>query len=268
VKLNLFGATMLAIMMLFCTPATAQDWAKERLNKSPRHLEWVTLKAGKRDVKTFVAYPQVKGKATAIVLIHEIFGLTDWPREMADELAAAGYIVVAPDLLSGTAGGGGGSDAYADDDARRKAVSALPPDQVTSDLNAVVDYAAAIPSANGKVVVAGFCWGGGQSFRLATNNSKLKAAFVFYGPPPPVESMKNITAPVNGFYGENDNRITSTVGATKDAMDSAGKVYNTFVYPNAGHGFMRAGEAPDANAGDKAARENALKEWMNAMGQL
>jgi carboxymethylenebutenolidase len=247
----------------------AQDWARAKLDKSPRHQEWVKLKQGDREVQCFVVYPEVKNQATVIVMIHEIFGLSDWAREMADELAAQGYIVVAPDLLSGAAPNGGGSDAFTNQSAVIKAVSGLPADQVTGDLNAAVDYAAKIPAANGKVVVAGFCWGGGQSFRFATTSKAVKAAFVFYGPPPPkTEDIANISCSVYGFYGGNDQRITVTVPKMVEAMKAAGKQYDPVIYDGAGHGFMRAGEAPDASDANKKARDAAFQRWLELLKKI
>src|SRR6186713_1222313 len=164
--------------------ANAQDWAKAKIEKSPRHLEWVKVKHGNREVNCFIAFPEVKDKATAVVVIHEIFGLTDWVRGVTDQLAEAGYIAIAPDLLSGAAPGGGGTTELGSGDAVRKAISSLSPEQVTSDLNAVAAYVAKLPAANGKVAVGGFCWGGGQTFRFATNYPSLKAAFAFYGTGP------------------------------------------------------------------------------------
>src|SRR5262249_36047265 len=128
---------LLTLSALAFITASAQEWAKERLEKSPRHLEWVKVKQGNRELSCFIAYPEVKDKATAVVVIHEIFGLTDWVRGVADQLAEAGYIAIAPDLLSGTAPGGGGTAELGGGDAVRKAISSLPADQVTSDLNAV-----------------------------------------------------------------------------------------------------------------------------------
>src|SRR6185295_12557479 len=145
-RLLIFSAIMLATVAV-----PAQDWAKARLEKSPRHLEWVKIKQGNREVNSFIAYPEVKDKATAVIVIHEIFGLSDWVRGVADQLAEAGYIAIAPDLLSGTAPGGGGTAELGGGDAVRKAISSLPPDQVTADLNAVVDYVAKLPACNGKV---------------------------------------------------------------------------------------------------------------------
>src|SRR5437763_4335822 len=188
-----------AAVLLAAAAAPAQDWAKARLEKSPRHGEWVKVKHGDREVNSFVVYPEVKDKATAVVVIHEIFGLTDWVRGVADQLAEAGYIAIAPDLLSGMAPKGGGSEEIGTGDAARPAIAKLPPDQVTADLDAAAAYVAKLPAANGKVVVAGFCWGGGQSFRLATNNKDVKAAFVFYGPGPDEAAVARIRCPVYGF---------------------------------------------------------------------
>src|SRR5262249_21777998 len=161
-------------------PASAQEWAKARLDKSPRHQEWVKVKQAGRDVQCFLVFPEVKDKAQAVVVIHEIFGLTDWVRGVADQLAEAGYIAIAPDLLSGRAPGGGGTAEFGGQGVN-KAVSSLPPDQVTADLKAVFEYVSKLPASSGKVSVAGFCWGGRQTFRFATNNQKIQAAYVFYG---------------------------------------------------------------------------------------
>ena len=166
------------VMALHAVSASAQDPGKERLEKSPRHLEWVTVTHGDREVKCFLAYPEVAEKATAVVVIHEIFGLSDWVRGVTDQFAEAGYIAIAPDLLSGAAPQGGGTSELASGDAVRRAISSLPAEQITADLNAVVEHVARLPACNGKVAVAGYCWGGSQTFRFATNNSAIKAAFV------------------------------------------------------------------------------------------
>ena len=253
-----FIAALLFVFSAALLPA--QDWAKAALDKSPRHREYVRIKHGDRTVQAFVVYPEVSRKAPVVVLIHEIFGLSDWAKEMADELAAHGYIVIAPDLLTGFGPNGGGSDAFPNQDATTKAVSGLSPDVVTADLDAAADYGKKLPSANGKLFVAGFCWGGGKSFAFATHRHDLSAAFVFYGPPP--AEFTSITAPVYGFYAGNDARISATVPATSDAMKAAGKKYEPVIYDGAGHGFMRAGEAPDANDANKKARDEGLKRMV------
>jgi carboxymethylenebutenolidase len=257
--------------LVLASAAFGQDWAKARLEKSPRHTEFVALKEGGRTVNCFVAYPEVKDKAPAVLIIHEIFGLSDWAKELADEVAAAGYVAIAPDLLSGQGPNGGGTQGYVDagqKDHVMPAVSRLPPEQVTADLDAAADYIEKVPACNGKLAVAGFCWGGGQSFRFATHRTDLKAAFVFYGTPPPPEAMAEISCPVYGFYAENDARITATVPDTAAAMENAGKTYESKVYPGAGHGFMRAGEDPAGSDANKQARAQAWTRWMEVMKAL
>jgi len=250
-------------------PASAQDWAKARLEKSPRHQEWVKVKQGNRDVQSFLVFPEVKDKATAVVVIHEIFGLTDWARSVADQLAEAGYIAIAPDLLSGMAPGGGGTNELGGRDKVTRAVSSLPPNQVTADLNAVAAYVSKLPACNGKVAVAGFCWGGGQAFRFATNNNEIKAAFAFYGTGPMnKEDIGRITCPVYGFYGGNDARVNATIPKSTELMKDAGKTYEPVTYDGAGHGFMRAGEAPDTNEANKKARDEAWTRWKELLKKI
>lgn len=263
---RLLWAAAAATLML--TPAAAQGWARAKVEQSPRHHEWVTVRHGDRAVQVFIAYPQASEKRPAVLIIHEIFGMTDWAREVADEVAAAGYIAVAPDLLSGMGPGGGGSDAFPDQSARVKAVSELDPEQITADLDAAADYAEKLPSFNGQLMVAGFCWGGGQSFRYATHRPGLTADFVFYGPPPSPEAMRHITAPVYGFYAGLDARISATVPDATREMKAAGKFYQPVVYAGAGHGFMRAGEAPDATPGNRKAWQQAWRRWRRILARL
>jgi carboxymethylenebutenolidase len=271
-RLSFFNSILCAIAIALAAAiatASAQDWAKPRLKNSPRHLEWVTVKHGNREVKCFIAYPEVKDKATAVVVIHEIFGLSDWVRGVTDQLAEAGYIAIAPDLLSGSAPGGGGTDQLGDSDAVRKAISSLPSDQITADLNAVAEYVAKLPACNGKVAVGGFCWGGAQTFRFATNNKNVKLAAVFYGTgPEKEEDIQRIQCPVYGFYGENDNRVDSTIAKSSEMMKKAGKTYEPVTYTGAGHGFMRAGEAPDANDANKKAREEGWNRWKELLKKV
>jgi carboxymethylenebutenolidase len=246
----------------------AQDWAKTRLDASPRHHEYVPLKHGDRTVQAFVVYPEVKTKAPVIILIHEIFGLSDWAKEMADELAGQGFIVVAPDLLTGFGPNGGGSDAFpSTGDDRTKAVSGLDAAVVNADLDAAADYAKKIPAANGKIAVAGFCWGGGKSFAFAAHRKDLSAAFVFYGPAP--SDVTTVTAPVYGFYAGNDARIGATIPATTEAMKAAGKKYDPITYDGAGHGFMRAGEDPgNNNPANKTARDQAFTRLVTLIKEM
>jgi carboxymethylenebutenolidase len=254
-SLKLFAAALL--LPLATASLHAQDWAKARLDASPRHHEYVPLKHGDRTVQAFVVYPEVKTKAPVIILIHEIFGLSDWAKEMADELAGQGFVVVAPDLLTGFGPNGGGSSAFASQDDTVKAVSGLDPTVVNADLDAAADYGKKLPAGDGKIATVGFCWGGGKSFAFAAHRKDLSAAFVFYGPGP--SDVTTITAPVYGFYAGNDARIGATLPATTEAMKAAGKKYEPVTYEGAGHGFMRAGEDPNNTVpGNKTAREQGF----------
>jgi carboxymethylenebutenolidase len=252
------------IAVIVCDPicnAKAQDWAKERLNKSPRHGEWVDIKSGDRTIKAFVVYPESKNKTPVVLVIHEIFGLTDWVRGLCDQLAENGVIAIAPDLLSG--------QTFSDIDGARKAISALSNEQIKTDLDATADYALKIPACNGTLSVCGFCWGGGVTFAYANDNSKLKAAYSFYGSAPDDPSkVANIPCPVYGFYAENDERVNATIPKAEDLMKKAGKKYEPVIYKGAAHGFMREGEMPDANEANKKARDDAWARWKTLLKQL
>jgi carboxymethylenebutenolidase len=257
-----------ALLLSLATAAVhGQDWAKTRLEASPRHHEYVALKHGNRTVQAFVVYPEVKAKAPVVILIHEIFGLSDWAKEIADELAAQGFIVVAPDLLSGFGPNGGGSSEFPSQDAAVKAVSGLDPEVVMADLDAAADYGKKLPAGNGKIAVTGFCWGGGKSFAFAAHRRDLSAAFVFYGTGP--ADVTTITAPVYGFYGGNDARVDATIPATTEAMKVAGKTYEPVTYEGAGHGFMRAGEDPTSTVPEnKTAREQGFARLVKLLNGM
>ncbi|MCE5333956.1 MAG: dienelactone hydrolase family protein [Desulfobacteraceae bacterium] len=216
--------------------------AKAALDKSPRHHEWavVTVAGTEMKLNAFIAYPERKDKAPVVVVIHEIFGLTDWIRGVTDRLAADGFIAIAPDLLSGMGPGGGGTESFPSRDDVVKAVRNLASPQVVAMLDAVKDYAVALPAASGKFASVGFCWGGTQSFYYATAQPRLGAAAVYYGSPPPTEMFSSISAPVMGFYGEDDARVTSTVESTEHKMKELGKAYSARIYKGTGHGFLRA----------------------------
>jgi carboxymethylenebutenolidase len=244
----------------------AQKWAEEKLNNSPRHHDWIDLKHDNRTVKAFIAFPEVKEKAPAVIVIHEIFGLTDWAKNLGDEIAAAGYIAIAPDLLSEPEKD---TQSYPDKEAAIKAVSALPRPQVFADLDAAFEYAKKLPACNGTITVVGFCWGGTQSFAYANHNSKLKAAYVFCGTGPETAAdATNIACPVYGFYGENDARVDATIPKTTEVMNTSGKAYQAVTYPGSGHGFMRAGEAPDASEENRKARDDAWVRWKSLLREV
>jgi carboxymethylenebutenolidase len=252
----------LCVLLAAVATASAQDWAKARLEKSSRHGEWVEFKSGERTLKAFVVYPERKEKAPVVLVIHEIFGLTDWVRGVCDQLAENGVIAIAPDLLSG--------QTYADIDGARKAISALPKEQVKADLNATAEYALSkIPAANGSLAVCGFCWGGGWTFSYASVNPKLKAAYSFYGTAVDnAEDAGKIPCPVYGFYGENDARVNATIPKGEELMKAAGKKYEPVIYKGAGHGFMREGESPGGTPENKKARDDAWTRWKTLLGEL
>ena len=240
-----------------------KDFGRDRLNSSPRHGEWVDIKSGDRMIKAFVVYPERKDKAPVVLVIQEIFGLTDWLRSMCDELAENGVIAIAPDFLNG--------QKFEDADGARKAISAVTQDQIKTVLDATADYALKIPACNGTLAVCGFCRGGGWAFMYANMNSKLKAAYSFYGAPPDApEQVANIPCPVYGFYGENDERVNAGIPKAEELMKAAGKKYESVIYKGAGHGFMRSGEPnnPNVREGDKKARDDAWARWKMLLKQL
>jgi carboxymethylenebutenolidase len=255
-----------AAVVLLSPFAVAQDWAKQRLENSPRHAEWVEVKHGARTLKAFVVFPERKEKTPVVLVIHEIFGLTDWVRSVCDQLAEAGYIAIAPDLLSKS---GGGTETYQSVDEARKAIGELQRDQIIADLNATAEHALNLPASNGILAVSGFCWGGTWAFRYAAINPKLKAAYVFYGTGlDNEEEVRQVHCPIYAFYAENDERVNATIGHSKFLMQTAHKKFEPEMYAGAGHGFMRAGEAPDAKPENKKARDDAWQRWKTLLQEL
>ena len=259
---------VLAVVCLSIS-ASGQEWAKAKLEQSRRHGEWVTVTNGARKVQCWVVYPEVKDKATAVVLIHEIFGLSDWARKRRMKWRRR---VTLPSRRTCFPAGSQrrqnqrfirGSEIAA-------AIQSLPPDQVKGDLDAAADYVKGLPAANGKIVVGGFCWGGTQSFLYACNRPDLKAAFVFYGGGPSPANIAKIQCPVYGFYGEMDGRITLSVTNTAAQMKAAGKKYEPVVYDGAGTWFYarRREEFPNATAADKKARDAAWARWKELLKNI
>ncbi len=241
----------------------------DRLSTSPRHQEWVEVKNGDRTIYTWVVYPETDKPAPVVILIHENKGLNDWARSMADQVAEAGYIAVAPDMLSGFSVDKKRTSDFATPDEATKAIGQLKPEQVTSDLQAVTDWSKTIPSSNKQLVSAGFCWGGSQSFAFATKTDDLTAAMVFYGTgPTDASAYKNIDVPVFGFYGGADQRVNATIDASKKAMTDAGKSFESVIYDGAGHAFMRSGEDPNGDAANVAARDAAWERMNEILSTL
>ncbi len=257
---------VLLINTILASGLSAQDFALKQLENSPRHQEWVNVQVNGREVSCFVVYPEVSEKTTVVIAIHENRGLTDWVRSFADQLAGKGFIVVAPDLLSNVKPGITRTADFDNSDEARAAIYELSAEQVKNDLNAVQDYASNLPAGNGKTVVAGFCWGGSQSFRMATYNDEIKAALVFYGSAPDTQKdIEQISTPVYGFYGGNDQRINSGIPETEKMMKEAGNIYNYVIYPDAGHAYMRQGDDPKSSAGNLKARNESWERMVKIL---
>lgn len=220
-------------------PPPDAEHAAEALARSPRHGEWVDLAlpdGGK--LVTWVVYPEVPHKAGVVVVIHEIFGLTDWVRAVADTLAAQGYIALAPDLLSGMGPGGGGTASLGDQVV--PTIRTLTPATVTTRLDVVARYARALPAANGKLGVVGYCWGGAQVWNYAAAQPALDAGVVYYGTSPADPgAYASLRAPILGLYGSDDERVNATVPAAEAEMKKAGKSFTARFFEGAGHGFLR-----------------------------
>jgi carboxymethylenebutenolidase len=247
-----------------------QDTVKNRLEKSPRHHEWHDVMNGTRKVETFVAFPEVKDKATAVLVIHDNKGLSDWARSVADQLAEAGYVAIAVDCLSGYGPGGGNTKVFKSAGEATAAFKLLKDDIITGDLNAAADYVLTLPASNGKLTACGFCWGGGQCFRFATNRKDLKAAFVFYGSfNDDKESLSRVQCPVYGFYAGDDMRINASLPKTTGLMKDLGKTYEPVKYDGAGHGFMRnAEENPKGRPEDVKARTESWERWKTLLKKV
>jgi carboxymethylenebutenolidase len=232
------------VLMLFVALGVlhAQDWAKARLEKSPRHREQVAVKHGDHVLATLVVYPETKDKKPVLLLIHDSGGVTDWFQSFADQVAAMGYVVLAPDLSAGTA--------------------------VSADLNAVADYGVKLAASNGTLFVAGIGWGGTQSFRFATERPDLAAALVICGVSPDKDSIARIKGSIFGFYAGNDSSVNATVPPAQAAAKAAGVVFEAVTYDGVGPGFLQSGDAPDAKPADKLARGYAMERMKSVLDMV
>jgi carboxymethylenebutenolidase len=232
------------------------DGAKAALERSPRHGEWVDVKAKEgAALRTWIVYPERKDRAPVVIVIHEIFGASDWIRAVADRLAAGGFIAVAPDLVSGKGPGGGGTDSVPSSDDVVKLVRALSDEESIERLHAVRDWALKRPAASGKSATLGFCWGGARSFAYAVAQPSLDAAVVYYGSAPSdVQDLGRIKAPVLGLYGGDDARVNTTIPPAEAELKRLGKSFETHIYGGAGHGFLRQQQGRDG-ANLKATQE-------------
>jgi len=226
--------------------------APARLQSSPRHGEYVMVQTGPNDsVRAYVVYPQRRTKAPVVVAVHDIYGLGSWIRGVADQLAADGFIAIAPDLITGSglvtdSAVKAGGPAF---------VRALKREDVQRRISAVANYGMALPSAARKYGVMGFCWGGSTVFTHAVDAPNLGASVVYYGASPATAELVKVKAPVLGFYGAEDARVNSTIPAADSALEAQNKQYEQEIYAGAGHGFLRGQEG--MNGANMAATQKA-----------
>jgi carboxymethylenebutenolidase len=233
---NQNGTEMAAGQVVRIAPGNEE--APARLESSPRHGEWVTIPSGANDsVRAWVVYPEQRNNAPVVIVVHEIYGLTPWIRSVADQLAADGFIAIAPDYLTGK--GVADSPEGPPREAAVAAVRSLEQSEVQRRTDAVARYGMALPSAAQKYGIVGYCWGGSVSFQHAVHAPSLGAAVVYYGSSPPVASLSSVQAPVLGLYGGDDARVNATIPAADSAMKAMGKTYVQEIYEGAGHGFLR-----------------------------
>ena len=231
--------------------------AKARLNESPRHGEWVMIEAAPGDsLRAWVVYPEREDKAPVVLVIHEIYGLTPWIRSVADQLAADGFIAIAPDLMTSKNLAGSPEDGPPAEQATA-AIRTLAAADVQRQLDAAARYGMSLPAATAKYGVVGFCWGGTTSFQHALHAPDLDAAVVYYGSTPREGDFSAIEAPVLGLYGGDDARVNATIPAANSALHAHGKSFRSLIYPGAGHGFLRAQADTARGAANTAASREA-----------
>ena len=239
------------------TPPASATTAQQRLSASPRHGEWVMVKTSPTDsVRAWLVYPERKTKAPVVVVVHEIFGLSNWVRGVADQLAADGFIAIAPDLLT-MKNIPNNANGEPQPDSARAAIRTLGWQKYQRDIAKTAEFAMNLPAATKKYGVVGYCWGGTAVFAHALLYPEVDAVVSYYGTTPDVKSQiaaryKDVKAPVLGLYGENDARVNATIASADSAMNANGKVYQYKLFPGAGHGFLRQQEGPNAAAAAEA----------------
>ncbi len=228
------------------------------------HGEWIAIrKSATETIRAYIAFPERSDPAPGVIVIHEVYGLTDWEPTVADRLAAGGYVAIVPDLLSSRFGS---SPATAD--SGRKLIAQLVPEAISADLDAVFAHLDGLPAvAKGRIGTIGFCWGGAQSFRYATHNPALKAAVVCYGSAPDSAALAKIRSPVLGVYGEQDARINAALPAVEAQMKALGKSFEHDLYPGTGHGFLKPGRRGHDTDQPARAWERILSFYGTALGK-
>lgn len=213
--------------------------AAERLSSSPRHGEWVMIDAGDDSIRAWVVYPERSTPAPVVLVVHEIFGLTSWIRGVADQLAADGFIAIAPDLMTAHDIPTDESGEPVREEATR-IIRTLDPAVYHPQLVAIGEWGMALPAASDSYGIVGFCWGGAASFRHAIESTSVDAAVVYYGSSPETDMLARVNAPVLGLYGSDDARVNATVPPADSAMQQLGKSFEHHTFDGAGHGFLRA----------------------------
>lgn len=234
---------LIVTALLVCTSAIAQETkapglppsaetAKKALEDSPRHgeFQFLALPGSEVKMKTWVSFPERPEKAPVVLVIHEIFGLSEWITGVADALAKEGFIAIAPDLIAGMEGAA---------ENPREAIGKLSEEEALARLNIALEHGLALPAASGKSASVGFCWGGKTSFLYAASQPKLNAAVVYYGTSPDAVTLAKVAVPVLGLYGENDARVNATIPAAEEEMKKLGKPFDVVIHEKAGHGFLR-----------------------------
>jgi carboxymethylenebutenolidase len=216
-----------------------EETAKARLEQSPRHGEFIDVPYDGKSIRTWIVYPERKDKAPVVIVIHEIYGLSDWIRAVADQLAKEGFIAVAPDLISGMGPGGGGTESVASRDSVVRLIRGLTAEETYKRLNAVRAHAVKLPASSGRSATVGYCWGGGRSFGYACAQPDLNAAVVYYGTSPDSTELQKLNVPVLGLYGGDDARVNATIEPAAAVVKKMKKVYEYEIYEGAGHGFLR-----------------------------
>ena len=182
----------------------------------------------------YIARPTGNGPFPGVLVCHENRGLNEHIRDVARRFAKAGYVGLALDMLSRQ----GGTDAAGGASSAPGLLSNTPPQQFVDDFKTGVLFLQSQSFvAPGRIGMTGFCFGGGVTWRCATQIPELKAAVPFYGPNPPLEDVPNIQAAVLAIYAEQDRRINAGIEAIEAAMQEHNKTFKKIIYSNANHAF-------------------------------
>lgn len=239
--------------------------AAARIAASPRHGEWVKIswEPGSADsLMAWVVFPASRTKAPVVVVVHEIFGLATWVRGVADQVAADGFIAVAPDLVSRVRGGPSSTELSGD--SARRLIGGVDFAERNRGIVAAANYAMTLPSADQRYAVIGYCWGGSTVFGHAVHGGVrgFSGGVAFYGGPfasggalatsttpavpatPTADSLIKIKVPLMLLNGSRDARIGAMMPAIDSIMKANKKDYVGINYEGAIHGFLRAQDDP------------------------